>query len=153
MRSDNAQEFKKAVKFLGIHPGTCVTNNMSSKGYVEIRVLQVSEGGRALLKQPALPLCVWVKAIIAWCRAHNQGITFEHDGVWLMPYEIKHGHVCPWPRIPFGAKMHGKSSPEEIKRNHKFADSAIECVFMGWRLKNGGHTSDRGYPLPVEKLL
>jgi len=153
-RSDNAPEIAKAIKALKIFPDTSVPNKMSSKGYVENRVQQIKLGTGCILGQSGLPLIAWSLAIVFFCQTHNAIVEYNFpDGSVLTPYERKHGEPSPTHWIPFGALVKVRHSTDTIKSNHPFAEKTFDTIFVGWHVKPGGITSNRGKFIPLDKLL
>ena len=134
--SDNAPEYSKAMQDMGIVHDTSTPYRSETNGVAERAVRRVKEGTSACLVQSGLNELFWDLATECYCMLRNVvDILILGDTAW----ERKYGTKFSGPIIPFGAELLYKpSSPDDIKRTHKFGNKLLNGIFVGYVLHAGG---------------
>ena len=111
------------------------TGIKGNNGVAERLVRTMLDGSRTLLEQCGLPLCFWPLAMRCFSVLYN--VTHQLEDL-STPWTRRHGREFDGELVPFGALVNFMPSPEELKKQPKFAPRAIPGVFLGYELSPGG---------------
>ena len=135
MHSDPAPELRAAFAEMGILFEPAPTGIKGNNGIAERLVRTLLDGSRTLLEQSGFPLSFWPLAMRCFSVLYN--VTHQHEDS-STPWTRRHGQEFDGELVPFGALVNFMPSPEELKRQPKFAPRAMPGVFLGYELSPGG---------------
>ena len=135
MHSDPAPELRSAFGELNILFEPAPTGIKGNNGIAERLVRTLLDGSRTLLEHSGLPLSFWPLAMRCFSILYNVTHLLEDSST---PWSRRHGQEFNGELVPFGALVNFMPSPEELKRQPKFAPRAIPGVFLGYELSPGG---------------
>ncbi|CAJ1370505.1 unnamed protein product [Effrenium voratum] len=145
--SDNADEFLRACRALGIQHDTSLPGRPQNNSLAERNVLTVIDQVRICVLAAGLQPCCWSFALKATCHLMNLE-TVEGESAWSRA-KLK---LFDGPLIPFGALVDFKLSAAR-DTTHKFAPRAMRGVFAGYSIGSGVEWRRKMLVWPLEAFI
>ena len=137
--TDNAKEYIKALKQLGLSQDTCTPHRSETNGIAESCVRKVKQGTSCCLIQSGLASEWWRESSRCFCFL-SVAVDKFHDG--FTAYHRRFGHPFDGPIYPFGCKVHYHPISDKDKaRLHQFGAKTLPGIFVGYNQRAGGQWS------------
>ena len=146
--SDGAGELKAACRLMQIPHDCAESGEPQNRAVAERQIQEVSQGTAINLVQSGVPHAFWPEAMQHFVVANNIRVDKRGDSPW----NRRHAAEFEGQQIPFGARIRFiplKTSPH-YKEKQKFAENAIEGVFLGWKMNIGEKWSKLYVVAPFE---
>ena len=142
--SDDAPEFKAAVRVLGWRLSTSTPGKPQSNGIAERAVRSVVDGARTLLEQSGLPIRWWSRAARFFCLMKNC------TGLSPTPWEKRHEAPFPGRLVPFGSVVFYRSAIDPAGR---FEPTGQKGIVVGYHMNAGSKWSGDIYVLDYKTMV
>eukprot|EP00971_Amphidinium_carterae_P336444 6472816-Amphidinium_carterae.2 len=139
VKSDNAFEYAKACKDLGIAWFESTPNRHESNGLVERLIRTISDITRSILHQSGLGHPFWSVAGPTATMMMNVFVPNE-DGKF--PWQSRRGGLFPHLACAFGARVRCIIPGKMADKRPKFTSRGAPCLFAGWHWAPGFVHSD-----------
>eukprot|EP00971_Amphidinium_carterae_P349606 6491104-Amphidinium_carterae.1 len=135
IKSDNAREYAKACKDLGIAWYESTPNRHESNGLAERTIRTVSDVMRTMLHQSGLGHPFWS---IAGPFAAMMLNVFVPNEAGKMPWQMRRGgQIFPYDASALGARVRCLIPGKMADRRPKFMSKGSPCMFAGWHWPPG----------------